>query len=108
MSADDVIMFRRSSGSQRIGETIFEVKEEYVKFNNKGEGIVIVNFEAPKEELMKIYEFFDNVNDMEPITLNIAGAGDMDHYFKGMGPLKEEDITSKFNVTLQSLQQSRF
>ena len=102
------VMFHRTHGNRRTGKKEFEISDEYVKLQGKSQGIVVINFRASKEDLVTIYEFFDDVDDMEPVTMNIANTGDIEHYFKGISPISQEDEsgTYKFSVTMQTLRKS--
>jgi hypothetical protein len=102
------ILFTKSSGSTRVGELEFEVKQEYVALQSKIGGVLIVNFSAPEKESKEIHDYFKTVTDMEPMKMNIAKSGDFKLYFKGISPLQEEtnqagETITKFSVTLQEL-----
>lgn len=102
---ESTVLFRRSGGNKRIGEDKFEVKDEYVRLQDKGQGLLVINFRAPKKNLEDIYEFFDNIDDMEPLYMNIDNTGEIEHYFRGVSPIKEEEEGElyKFGVTVQHL-----
>jgi len=100
------VLFQKSSGSERIGEDKFEVKQEYVTLISKPGGILVINIKAPKVESIGIHGFFEGLTDMEPITMNIANTGDIKCYFKGISPVvmdEEEESVQKFSVTFQEL-----
>lgn len=102
------VVFRRTRRDRRTGKNEFEISDEHVRLQGKSQGIIIINFRATqKNDLMGIYEFFDNVEDMEPVTMNIADTGEIEHYFKGISPLiEEEDGIYKFSVTMQTLRKA--
>ena len=102
---ESTVLFRRSGGNKRTGEDEFEISDEYVRLQDKGQGLLVINFRAPKKNLKDIYEFFDNIDDMEPLYMNIAGTGEIEHYFRGVSPINEEEEEGwyKFGVTVQHL-----
>lgn len=103
---DGDILFQKSSGSKRIGEDKFEVKQEYVTLISKPGGVLVMNIKAPEAESMSIHGFFEGLTDMEPITMNIANTGDIKCYFKGISPVmmdEEGESIQKFSVTFQEL-----
>lgn len=96
---DGDIVFRKSSGIKRLEEDKLEVKQEYVTLQSKIGDVLMVNFKAPEKEIAIINEYFENLTDMEPMTMNIADSGDIECYFKGISPLKELD-EEKGNIQL--------
>ncbi len=103
MDKSDVV-FTKTGGQERVGETKTKIKEDYVKFLNRTGGVVEIKFRAPREELIDVYQFFSSVNDMEPLGIDIAASGDRwNHYFRGISPLTEdkEGTGYNFKVTLQ-------
>lgn len=100
------VVFIRDTGRENpvTGKDMAEIKEDYVKFINRTGGVVEVNFRAAREELTDAYAFFNGVNDMEGMGIDIAGSGARwNHYFRGVSPLTEDDDGAgyKFKVTLQ-------
>lgn len=103
MDKSDVV-FTKTGGMERVGETKTKIKEDYVKFLNRTGGVVEIKFRAPREELIEAFQFFSSVNDMEPLGIDIAGSGDRwNHYFRGISPLMEDEDGNGYNfkVTLQ-------
>lgn len=102
--AETDVVFLKDSGQAKRGETRAEIKEKYVKFLNRTGGVVEIKFRAPREELIEAYQFFNGINDMESVGLDIAASGDRwNHYFRGVSPLVEDEDGKnyKFKVTLQ-------
>ena len=100
------VVFIRDTGQENevTGKDMARVKEDFVKFINRTGGVVEVNFRAPREELSDAYAFFNGVNDMEGIGINIADSGARwNHYFRGISPMTEDESGSgyRFKVTLQ-------
>ena len=53
---------------------------------------------------MDIGNFFKGIDEVEPLALNIAGAGDVDHYFRGISDITaNDDGLFNLSVTLQFL-----
>lgn len=103
MGESDVV-FLKYSGQEKRGETRTVIKENYVKFLNRTGGVVEIKFKAPKEDLTGAYQFFNGVNDMETVGMNIAASGERwNHYFRGVSPLVEDEDGKnyKFQLTLQ-------
>lgn len=98
------VVFHRVSGSKKK-DVALEVDDNFISLHNRSEGALVFNFTAPEEESMKIYHFFDNLDDMESVPVNIDYTGAVEHYFRGISPI--EDVTDqglplkKFSVTLQ-------
>jgi len=98
------IVFLKDSGQEKRGETKTEIKEDYVKFLNRTGGVVEIKFRGPREDLVDTYQFFNGINDMESLGLDIAASGDRwNHYFRGVSSLVEDEdgINHTFKVTLQ-------
>jgi len=99
------IKFRRSSGTKSKDKKSLEVREENVSMQNRRENALIVTFKAPENETMNIYEFFDNIDELEPIFVDIANAGDVEYAFRGISTVndltEEGQSLKQFNVTLQ-------
>lgn len=104
---ESTVIFCRGRENKKESEYKLEVDDEYVSIKDRGQGTWTINLRGSKESLTPMYEFFDNVMDMEPLTMNIAGTGEIQHYFRGISDIKEEDDgTYKFGVTLQLLKKS--
>ncbi|KAF5076446.1 hypothetical protein [Methanobacterium aggregans] len=102
------VVFCRGRENKKESEYMLEVDEEYVSIKDRGQGTWTINIRGSKEALTPMYEFFDNVMDLEPLTMNIAGTGEIKHYFRGISDIKEEEDEGnyKFGVTLQLLKKS--
>lgn len=103
--AESSIKFRRNSGSRLKDKESLEVSEENVSMQNRRENALIISFKAPETESMGIYEFFDNFDELEPVFVNIADAGDVEYAFRGLSPVNEVNeegqSLKQFSVTLQ-------
>jgi len=103
--AESSIIFRRGSGSKSKDKETLEVNEEKISMQNRRENALIISFKAPENEAMDVYQFFDNFDELEPVFVDIASAGDVEYYFRGISPVNEtndEDESQKqFSVTLQ-------
>lgn len=102
--AESEIVFRRGSGSRMKDKELLEVSEDVVSMQNRRENALIISFKAPENEAMNIFQFFDNFDELEPIFLNIANAGDVEYYFRGISPMNktnESQSEHQFSVTLQ-------
>ncbi len=85
-------------------EKTLEINGENVTIQSRQGGSVVMNFMGTKSEIMNINNFFSEVNDVEPIKVNIAGSGDVDHYFRGLSDMVEDtEGLYKLRVTLQFL-----
>ncbi|QUH22761.1 hypothetical protein HYG87_02715 [Methanobacterium alkalithermotolerans] len=105
---DDKVVFTKSSGNSKKGENQLKVIQDIVKLKIRQTGTITVEFNGKKEEISKIKDFFENITDMEPITMNIADSGDIKSYFKGVSPFKEEispegETYYTFGVTIQEI-----
>jgi hypothetical protein len=105
---EEYIVFQKTSGIKKPSDGILEVKQDYITLTLRSGGLVTLNFKSYEEEILRIQEFFESMNDMEPLTMNISDSGDINYYFKGIGPLKEESddvgtILFTFGVNLQEL-----
>ena len=54
---------------------------------NSHENALIISFKSSENEIEEIYQFFDNFDELEPIFVDIANAGDVEYYFRGISPL---------------------
>lgn len=108
--AESNIVFKRGTGSKIKDKKLLEVDEEISSMQNRRENALVINFKAPENEAMNIYQFFDDFDELEPIYINIADAGDVEYYFRGISPINEQiegDKTEQqFNVTLQLRRES--
>ena len=103
--AETKIVFRKSSGSKKKDKEFLEVSEENVSLQNQRESALMITFKAPENKVEKINQFFESFGELEPILVDIADAGDVQYYFRGISPLKEStkegESLKHFSVTLQ-------
>ncbi|BAW31048.1 MAG TPA: hypothetical protein PLO64_04310 [Methanothermobacter sp.] len=95
------VVFKTDSGHLEVDDDIVTMKE-------KQRGTLSIRFRSPdKSKIEEIMEFFESLTDMEPLTMNISDAGDIEAYFRGTGPfdtIKEDDRTIyTFEATIQEL-----
>src|SRR5690606_27400961 len=98
------IVFHRVSGSKKKDKSL-DVDDKYISLQNRREGAMIVNFKGPEEKIMEIYHFFDALEDMETVPVDIDSTGAVEHYFRGISPINDDNDEGfpikKFSVTLQ-------
>ena len=103
--AESIIKFRRSSGSKMKDKEFLEVSENNISIQNSRENALIISFKSSENEVEEIYQFFDNFDELEPIFVDIANAGDVEYYFRGISPLTKSTEGTQplqnFSVTLQ-------
>ncbi|HEX7466965.1 MAG TPA: hypothetical protein VF324_00060 [Methanobacterium sp.] len=99
------VIFIKNRGNSKKSEEKLEVDDKNVTIKSRTGGSVVVSFKGPESELMDISSFFKGINEVEPLTVNIAGTGEVDHYFRGISDmtLNEDDGLFNLNVTLQFL-----
>jgi len=98
----DNIIFRRGTGNKQKDKEMLEVTEENISMQNRRENALIISFIAPKTELTNIYNYFENFDELEAVTLEIADAGEVEYNFRGTSPISDvEDNQQQFSVTLQ-------
>lgn len=98
------VLFIKNRGNSKKGEEKLEVDDKHVTIQSRTGGSVVINFKGSESELMNISNFFNGVNEVEPLTLNIGGTGEVDHYFRGISEITpKEDGVYKLDVTLQFL-----
>jgi hypothetical protein len=96
------MVFRRESGSKKKDKMILEVDEDRISLQNRREDALIITFNAGEDEIKNIYQFFNDLDELEPIFVNIADAGDVGYYYRGISTVEQEnDGAGKFSVTLQ-------
>lgn len=100
--ADDIV-FRRSTGSKEKDKKSLEVSEEYIALQNRRENALIVIFTAPSEEINNIHDYFDELHELEPLSVEIARAGAVEYTFRGLSSIRdvEDGVLQQFSVTLQ-------
>lgn len=97
-----VMKFRRSSGSKMKDKEFLEVSENKISMQNSRENALIISFKSSKKEATDIYQFFDNFDELESVFVDIANAGDVEYYFRGISPITElTEGNQSFSVTLQ-------
>jgi len=97
-----VMKFRRSSGSKMKDKEFLEVNENKISMQNSRENALIISFKSSKKEATDIYQFFDNFDELESVFVDIANAGDVEYYFRGISPITElTEGNQSFSVTLQ-------
>lgn len=100
--AEAKIVFRRNTGNKKKDEKILEVDEDKISLQNKQENALIISFKASEDEISNINKYFEDFNELEPVYLEIANAGEVEHYFRGISPINDvEENQQQFSVTLQ-------
>lgn len=98
------IVFHRVSGSKKKDITI-DVDDKYISLQNRSQGALVVIFRGPEEKIMEIYHFFDKLEDTETVPIDIDNTGAVEHYFRGISPINDDNDEGlpikKFSVTLQ-------
>lgn len=98
------IVFHRVSGSKKKDKTI-EVDDKYISLQNRREGALVVKFSGSEDKLMEIHDFFDTLDDMETVPVDIDNTGPVEYYFRGISPVSDDVDEGlpikKFSVTLQ-------
>lgn len=97
----DNIIFRRGTGNKQKDKEMLEVSEENIGMQNRRENALIISFNALEDELANIYNYFENFDELEAVTLEIADAGEVEYYFRGTSPIKDVEDYQQFSVTLQ-------
>jgi hypothetical protein len=98
------ILFTKNRANTKKSEEKLIVEDKNVTIQSRTGGSVVVNFKGSEAELMKVTNFFHGLNEVEPLAVNIAGSGDVDHYFRGISEmtLNDNDVY-QLSVTLQFL-----
>jgi hypothetical protein len=98
------IVFIKNRANTKKSEEKLEVDDQHVTIQSRTGGSVVVNFKGSEAEIMDIGNFFKGIDEVEPLALNIAGAGDVDHYFRGISDITaNDDGLFNLSVTLQFL-----
>lgn len=99
------VLFIKNRGNSKKSEEKLEVDDQHVTIQSRTGGSVVVNFKGSEAGIMDITNFFNGINEVEPLTVNIGGTGDVDHYFRGISDmtLNEADGLYNLSVTLQFL-----
>ena len=96
-----IIKFRKSSGNVKKEEDKLEVKGDYVSLQDRQEAALIINFQAPEDEIMRISQFFSGPTELEPIYMDLDDTGEVEYYFRGTSTPQEEGDVFKYSLTLQ-------
>ncbi|MDD3984357.1 MAG: hypothetical protein PHY59_00325 [Methanobacterium sp.] len=103
MEKSSIVFTKKRKNTKRSIEKL-EVDEQNVTIQSRTGGSVVINFKGSQAELLDISKFFNGIDDVEPLALNIAGSGDVDHYFRGMSDVSAgDDGLFNLSVTLQFL-----
>ena len=95
-------IFRRGTGNKQKDKKMLEISEDDISLQNRKENALIISFKAAKEEIANIYDYFENFEELEAVTLEIANAGEVGYYFRGTSPINDvEENMQQFSVTLQ-------
>ncbi|HOI40401.1 MAG TPA: hypothetical protein PL168_06695 [Methanobacterium sp.] len=98
------IVFHRVSGSRRKDKSL-DVDDKFISLQNRRDRAMVVKFKGPEEKIMEIYHFFDGLDDMETVPIDIDNTGPVEHYFRGISPIKDDTDdglpVKNFSVTLQ-------
>jgi hypothetical protein len=98
----DNMIFRRGTGSKQKDKQMLEVNEDNISLQNRKENALIISFQAPETEITSIYDYFDDFDELEAVSLEIANAGEVEYYFRGISPVNNnENGQQQFGVTLQ-------
>lgn len=98
------VVFVKNRANTKKSEEKLDVDDEHVAIQSRSGGSVVVNFKGTESELKNISEFFKGMDEVEPVGLDIAGAGVVDHYFRGISEISQKDDGFyHLSVTLQFL-----
>ena len=99
------VLFIKNRGNSKKSEEKLVVDDQHVSIQSRKGGSVVVNFKGSEADIKGISNFFNGINEVEPLAVNIAGTGDVDHYFRGISDmtLNEADGLYNLSVTLQFL-----
>ena len=99
------VEFIKNRGNSKKSIEKLEVDNKHVSIQSRSGGSVVVNFKGSESKLKDISKFFNGVNEVEPLKLNIGGTGEVDHYFRGISEITSTtDGNYNLNVTLQFLE----
>lgn len=104
MDESNVVFTKNMKHNKYKNEETLEINGENVTIQSRQGGSVVMNFNGTESEIMNIANFFKELNDVEPLKVNISGSGDVDHYFRGLSDMvQDEQGLYKLRVTLQFL-----
>lgn len=99
--AEAKIIFRRSTGNKQKDKKILEVDEDKISLQNKQENALIIYFKSSEDEITHINQYFEDFTELEPVYMEIANAGEVEHYFRGISPIKDMEGDQQLSITLQ-------
>lgn len=100
--AEAKIVFRRDTGNKQKDEKILNVDEDKISLKNKQENALIISFKASEDEIDHINQYFEDFDELEPVYVEIANAGEVEYYFRGISPINDvEGNQQQFSITLQ-------
>ena len=103
MDETNVVFTRNRANNKKSVETL-EIDDELMTIQSRSGGSVVMNFYGTDAEIKNIVDFFEGMNEVEPLKVNIAGSGDVDHYFRGLSEIvQNEEGLYHLRVTLQFL-----
>ncbi len=98
------VVFTKNSASKVKSEESLKINNQNVSIQSRRGGSVVMNFDGTESEIKNVYNFFDDMNEVEPLKVNISGSGDVDHYFRGLSEMVQNDAgIYQLRVTLQFL-----
>lgn len=98
------VVFTKNRKNNKKSEEILEINHENMTIQSRKGGSVVMNFKGTEPEIKNVVNFFDDMNEVEPLKVNIAGSGDVDHYFRGLSEMvKNDEGLYQLRVTLQFL-----
>jgi hypothetical protein len=99
------VVFIKNRANTKKSEEKLEVDDKHVTIQSRTGGSVVMNFKGSEAELMDVKNFFHGLNEVEPLAVNIAGTGEVDHYFRGISEMIQNETDGLYNlsVTLQFL-----
>ena len=96
---EDCVIFKQEYGNELL------VNQSYVRIRSKEDGMMSFNLRVPKDQITDIESYFKGFKIPEPILIDIACAGNIHCYFKGISPIIEKPDYSFISVTVQELKQ---
>ena len=104
MDESNVVFTKNMKHNKYKKEETLEINGENVTIQSRQGGSVVMNFIGTEPEIKNVADYFKDVNDVEPLKVNISGSGDVDHYFRGLSDMvQDEEGIYKLRVTLQFL-----
>lgn len=104
MDETNVVFTKNMKHNKYKKEETLEINEKNVTIQSRTGGSVVINFRGTESEITDIANYFNEIKDVEPLKVNIAGSGDVDHYFRGLSEIvQDNEGLYKLKVTLQFL-----